>query len=387
MSRGCSRRALAALVAQSVSACTGMLEEPSGAGRDAGHVSHVDAAADAGTSPALLDAAAGGLGADAADWPPAPDAGASHLDAGAAEQEDSGGGPIGGAAGMTQPHTGGNEADAGGGAGAGGAEAGGGGAGGAGRSCDGVAPAPGHPAFAAIKRLATTQTEVRVLVYGQSISEQAWWRQTRDWLRETYPDGQLVMEEHALGGCSSQCLIGHERYYADGSRFNRLPQDVFAWKPDLILFHVYGDHVDYGYIMRGFSEGCAAFDEYRTEMGEDVPEVHCTSEQRALAEGYRKPEVLVQGDFLIARDEHPCEQPPSKQDWECFMNAGVIPEQVARFDYAYQDNYREFPRYIAAHQLDPKTLIMPDDTHLSEPHGTDVMFALTIPHLCYVPER
>ena len=119
-----------------------------------------------------------------------------------------------------------------------------------GTTCGDVVAAD-HPAFEAIKKLATTDEEVRVLVYGQSISEQAWWRDTKRWLEETYPNGKLVMEEHARGGCSSQCLIGHVPWHQDGAQYNRLPADVFAWKPELVIFHVYGDHIDYGYLMMG----------------------------------------------------------------------------------------------------------------------------------------
>lgn len=247
--------------------------------------------------------------------------------------------------------------------------------------CRGITAAA-HPAFAAIQRLATTHEEVRILVYGQSISEQVWWSQTKSWLEQTYPGGNLVMEEHALGGCSSQCLVGHEAYYMDNSKFNRLPADVFAWKPDLIIFHVYGDHIDYGYIMRAFSEGCAAFDDYESSEGTDIPAVHCTAEQRAMSAGYKKPEVLVQDDFVISDKQMDCPASPQPDQWDCFMNLRVIPSAVAQYGYVLQDNFHDFPNYIAAHHIDPKTLLMVDDTHLSEPAGTDVMFALTIPHLC-----
>jgi hypothetical protein len=243
-----------------------------------------------------------------------------------------------------------------------------------------------HPAFAAIKRLASTQQEVRVLVYGQSISMQAWWTQTERWLKDTYPNGKLVMENHAHGGCSSQCLIGHEPYSLDGSQRNRLPEDVFAWKPDLILFHVYGDHIDYGYIMRAFSEGCAAFDNYQTWDGKVIPAVRCTPEQRALSQDFRKPEVLVQGDFVISAQQVLCPAQPTTAQFGCFMNNVILPEQTERYMYRLQDNFHAFPDYIARHHLDPSTLIMRDQTHLSEPAGTDVMFALTVPHLCYKPK-
>lgn len=251
-------------------------------------------------------------------------------------------------------------------------------------TCSGVIPAA-HSPFEAIEKLATTQDEVRILVYGQSISEQAWWSKTKAWLQQTYPGKKLVMEEHARGGCAAQCLIGRARWFLDGEQYNRLPEDVFAWKPDLIIFHVYGDHVDYGYIMRGFKEGCDAFENYRSSDGAMVPQVRCTPAQRQMSQGYEAPEVLVQSDFMNTAEPKQCPDAPTPADWDCFMNEALIPVQVAEHGYTLQDNFHDWPKYIRDNGLDPEALIQEDDTHLTEPAGTDVMFALTIPHLCYVP--
>ena len=243
----------------------------------------------------------------------------------------------------------------------------------------------GAAPFAAIRRLATTREPVRILVYGQSLSEQSWWWQTKRWLEQTYPNGTLIMQMHGHGGCSSQCLIGHEPYFKDGSQFNHLPEDVFAFHPDLIIFHVFGDHVDYGYILKAFTQGCAAFDDYRTWDGKDVPEVHCSALQRKLAAGYRAPEVLVQNDFVLERTAPRCPERASQDDWPCFMNEHIIPEQIARYGYQLQDNFHGWPRYIAEQGIDPEVLLGPDHTHLSDPSGNDVMYRMTIPHLCFAP--
>jgi hypothetical protein len=238
------------------------------------------------------------------------------------------------------------------------------------------------PPFAAIEKLATTPEPVRVLVYGQSISKQTWWRKTEAWLRATYPNGNLIMEMHAHGGCAAQCLIGHEAWSEDGTQFNRLPDDVFAFKPDLVIFHVLGDHIDYGYIMRAFEQGCAAFDDYRTHDGFDVPNVHCTARQRALERGYKEPEVLVQDDFVASATARACPRDPSPANWDCFMNESIIPQEISRHHYRLLDNFHEWPRLIAERGIDPRTLLQPDMTHLSDPVGTDLMFELTIGQLC-----
>jgi hypothetical protein len=157
---------------------------------------------------------------------------------------------------------------------------------------------------------------------------------------------------------------------------------VFAFKPDLIIFHVFGDHVDYGYIMRAFASGCAAFDDYRTHDGHDVPNVHCTAEQRALEHGYKAPEVLVQNDFITSATARSCPSEPTRADWDCFMNESIIPNEIATHHYRLQDNFHAWPRLIAEREIDPRTLLQPDMTHLSDPVGTDLMFELTIEQLC-----
>jgi hypothetical protein len=248
--------------------------------------------------------------------------------------------------------------------------------------CGEIDAAPG-PAFASIERLANTRDEVRILVFGQSISEQAWWWQTRDWLREIYPDGNLVMEEHASGGCAAQCLIGREAWSLDGSRYNRLPEAVFSWRPQLVIFHAYGDDVDYSYIAKGLKHGCSAFDDYEAAQGRDAPSVRCTPEQRAISQGYVAPEVLVQNDFMASDIAYECPLARTKSNWHCFMNEHVIPREVAKYGYRLQDNFHRWPAYIAQRGIDPKTLLQPDNTHLAEPEGTDLMFLMTAPHLCY----
>ncbi|MET0344267.1 MAG: hypothetical protein ABW252_24845 [Polyangiales bacterium] len=241
-----------------------------------------------------------------------------------------------------------------------------------------------HAPFRAIQKLATTDEEVRVLVYGQSISEQGWWEKTKQWLEQTYPNGKLVMEEHARGGCAAQCLIGNARW-SDGQQHNRLPEDVFAWKPDLVIFHVYGDHNDYQYVMEGLKSGCAAFDDYKTFDGQSVPQVRCTDAQRAMSQGYRAPEVLVQNDFVNKTPAASCPDTPNASQWDCYMNDKIIPEVVAKHGYVLQDNFHAWDDAARAEGVDPKATIDADETHLSEPAGTDVMFDLTVPHLCFAP--
>ena len=48
---------------------------------------------------------------------------------------------------------------------------------------------------------------VRVLFYGQSITEQDWWKSVASHLRTTYPHADLVIENRAIGGHAAQLLV------------------------------------------------------------------------------------------------------------------------------------------------------------------------------------
>ena len=69
---------------------------------------------------------------------------------------------------------------------------------------------------------------VRVLFYGQSITEQRWWQAVADDLRSRFPDANLVIENRALGGFASQMLV------------KTAETDLYPFYPDLLIFQVYG---------------------------------------------------------------------------------------------------------------------------------------------------
>src|SRR5258708_4756409 len=82
------------------------------------------------------------------------------------------------------------------------------------------------------------RNKVRVLFYGQSITEQDWWRQVAEDLRRRFPNADLVIENKAVGGFASQLL-------------SRLAEhDIPAFYPDLAIFHVYGAHDKYEEILK-----------------------------------------------------------------------------------------------------------------------------------------
>jgi len=237
--------------------------------------------------------------------------------------------------------------------------------------CGDVAPATNHEPFAAIRRLATTHDEVRILVWGQSISAQDWWLEVRDWLRTTYPDGNLVMENHSRGACSSECLVGRYDWFTDGVTENRLPGDVYAWHPDLILFNVYGSDDDYAYVIKGFAQGCRAFDDHPASTA------HCRPDQ--IVADHRKPEVLLQTDHRL-----PSNFPITpEEEFQRYHNEELIPMLASTYGFAVGDIWRGWGAYLEAHGDRPSEYLE-DGLHLNE-RGNALMASLIKRDLCYRP--
>lgn len=93
-----------------------------------------------------------------------------------------------------------------------------------------------------LNQLATSTPEhrnkVHIIVYGQSISEQAWWLQVKSFIVKEYPYADVKIENLAIGGFSSQLLWKSNLY------------DIIPAYPDLVIFHVLGSDKDYETIIR-----------------------------------------------------------------------------------------------------------------------------------------
>ena len=115
-----------------------------------------------------------------------------------------------------------------------------------------------------MKLLATSTAQkkntVKILVYGQSISHGTWWLNVRDDLKKRFPNANLIMENKAIGGFSSNIL--------SIPFFN----DVLPYNYDLVLFHVYGSQWTYDTIVRNirtFSTAEMALQNDQGEKGTD----------------------------------------------------------------------------------------------------------------------
>ena len=213
-----------------------------------------------------------------------------------------------------------------------------------------LAPAADGPEFGAhVQRtmtlLATSTPQkhhkVRILFYGQSITEQPWWKQVAEDLRRRFPHADLQIENKAVGGFASQILSRVAEH------------DVYAFYPDLVIFHVYGANNTYEEILRGIRTRTTA-------------------------------EVLIQKDHVGA--QWPVDNPDQKNPmwWDHMMNNVFLPDYARKYGCGLADVRGAWLSYLKSNRLEPKALLS-DDVHLND-HGCFVMAEIVKRYLVYKPQ-
>ncbi|GGB37201.1 hypothetical protein GCM10011380_28270 [Sphingomonas metalli] len=171
---------------------------------------------------------------------------------------------------------------------------------------------------------------LRILFYGQSISTRAWTDMAAAELQRRFPNTDLVVENRAIGGFAADLL---ERTVA---------RDVTEFYPDLIVFHVYGNHRAYERIIRTMRARTAA-------------------------------EIVVQTDHVTTPVEPVCDEglhlawspPPGchghvwfrQNVWEQHMSSVVIPGYARRYGLALEDRRPIWNAYLRRHDLVPNDLL------------------------------
>lgn len=185
------------------------------------------------------------------------------------------------------------------------------------------------------------RNKVRILFYGQSITEQNWWKLVAEDLRRRFPHADLDIQNKAVGGFASQILSRVAEH------------DVYAFYPDLVIFHVYGANNTYEEIIRGIRTRTTA-------------------------------EVLMQRDHVGA--QWPVENPDQKNPmwWDHMMNNVFLPDYAKRYGCGLADVRGAWVNYLKTNKLEPKALLS-DDVHLND-HGCFVMAEIVKRYLVHKPE-
>jgi len=201
-----------------------------------------------------------------------------------------------------------------------------------------------------MRLLATSTAEkrntVRILFYGQSITEQRWAKMVEEDLRRRFPNANLIIENRALGGFASQLLV------------KTAETDLYPFQPDLLIFHVYGAHNSY----------------------EDI--IHRTRERTTA-------EILMQTDHLTKptdfdEETDPAKLPPAGKHWDAFMNHNWLPSLAKKYGAELCDQRALWKSYLRENHLEPKALLK-DGVHLNA-HGEWLMAQCVNAYLRHDPK-
>ncbi len=171
---------------------------------------------------------------------------------------------------------------------------------------------------------------VKILVYGQSLSEQDWWLKVRENLKNRFPDANLIMENKAIGGFASQILV------------KTVERDLLDFYPDLVIFHVFGSDIQYEEVLKIMRSRTAT-------------------------------EVLIWND--------PQNQVP-KSEWNTEMSYKKIPAFAAKYKCSFIDLRTPIQKMVEEKQLVYADEYTRDGTHFNE-KGCELIASLIIPHLVY----
>lgn len=172
--------------------------------------------------------------------------------------------------------------------------------------------------------------EVRVLVYGQSISVQVWWQEVKNFMVNEYPLAQIKFINKAIGGFSTERLK------------LMVANDVVAFYPDLILFHDYGNEADYEFIIETIRKITTA-------------------------------EIAIQTDHMAMQN----------QEWHDMHNGVWLPALCRKYELALIDVRTTWKAYLKENKLLIKDLLT-DGVHLNA-QGNHLMAAIINNYLKDLP--
>jgi hypothetical protein len=171
------------------------------------------------------------------------------------------------------------------------------------------------------------KNDVRILVYGQSISAQEWWLEVKRAVEERFPNAHIIMENKAIGGFSTQYL------------YKTVDMDVSSFYPDLVLLHIYGNVKDYETVLR-------------------------TIRSRTTAE------VAIMTDHYIGENKH-----------SDTMSYYLLPSLADKYKCDIVNIRDPWKTYLKDNDLEPSALLK-DGIHLND-FGNFLMAELVKPLFCF----
>ena len=188
----------------------------------------------------------------------------------------------------------------------------------------------------------TDRRQVRILFYGQSITEQDWWKDVVKDLKQRFPNADLIVENRAIAGFSAPVLIRPSEH------------DLYPFYPDLLIFHVYGGGEDYEAIIANVRRRTAS-------------------------------EILLHSDHLDWMPTGNSDDPNSvkRYEWHNTHSTKLLPELADKYGCEIAEIREPWRRYLKDNRLQPQQLLK-DNIHLND-WGNFLLAALIKPHLRYQP--
>ncbi len=194
--------------------------------------------------------------------------------------------------------------------------------------------------YAGLDKACRRDYAFRILFYGQSITEQGWWRRVSEYLKSEYRNTRFEIENKAIGGHPVNMLI------------KTAEADIYKYNPDLIIFHAYGPHHSYEDFIKNVRE--------RTTSDVVIASDHVTAD----------PQIREQTSYwklMIWRHTRWMTwfwggQPD--YTWEAWMNYVFLPSIASKYKLEFIDVRSQWKRYVVDNNLKSKDLLM-DSVHLN----------------------
>lgn len=180
----------------------------------------------------------------------------------------------------------------------------------------------------------TERSVLRMLFYGQSITQQDWTRWLASGLRSLYPGAQVFAANRSISGFSTELLV------------QTVDRDVASYAPDLLVFQAFGDDWSYERLLRKVRQSVTA-------------------------------DILVLTDhlqFAYQLSEETNQVRLMPETWAAWHNRAYLPAAATRRDAALADVRDRWADHLRSHNLLPDQLLG-DNVHLNDA-GNRLLYAV-----------
>ncbi len=186
-----------------------------------------------------------------------------------------------------------------------------------------------------------TKRPVIILFYGQSITEQAWWKVVAKNIQSRFPQADIVFENKAIGAHTSERLV------------KTAEADVYPLYPDLVIFHVYGNQHDYEAIIKNI----------RSKTG---AEMMIASDHIAKFDDINEETLAgnLSSSGLVNKLHNFFDTSTKKASWSAWDNYVFLPSLSKKYGVELIDVRSKWKEYLRINKISAADLLV-DNVHLN----------------------